>query len=523
MKLVTVEQMRAIEREGNQRGVSYDEMMERAGLGVATVIDTIFSQAEKKPVLGLVGPGNNGGDTLIALENLARSGWTVSAYLVRPRTKGDALVERVKAAGGKVVTYGADGDFARLEDLLEKAGILLDGVLGTGVRMPLPTEVAQILAFVNYSPASPLVIAVDCPSGVDCDSGQAAPETIPANITLCMHAIKAGLLKFPAFEYVGDLFAIDLGLPGNLKSEEGINTYVLSSGMVEQTLLPRSRQAHKGTFGTAVIAAGSLEYTGAALLAGEAAYRVGAGLVRMAVPAPLHSALAGHLPEAVWLLLPHAGGAIDAPAAELLSASLEKATALLIGPGLGLAEPTAGFVQAALREFERRKGGADQLPALVLDADALKLAARLPGWHHMLPERCVLTPHPGEMSVLSGLSVAEIQADRITVARRFAREWGHVLVLKGALSVVAAPDGRAYVVPVATAALARAGTGDVLAGMITGLLAQGMPTLEAACAAAYVHAQAGVIAAETMNQTASVLARDVLAAVSEAMEDLESD
>ncbi len=521
MKQVTVEQMRAIEREGNQRGVSYDEMMERAGLGVATVIDTVFSQAEKKPVLGLVGSGNNGGDTLIALENLARSGWMVCAYLVRPRTKGDALVERVKAAGGKVIPYNSDKDFARLEDLLEKAGILLDGVLGTGIKLPLQVEIAQTLAFVNDFPEGPLVVAVDCPSGVDCDSGRAAPETIPADITICMHAIKAGLVKFPAFEYVGDLLTVDLGLPENLKSEEGLNTFVLSAGMIEPTLLPRSSQAHKGSFGTAVIAAGSLEYTGAALLAGEAAYRVGAGLVRMAVPAPLHAALAGHLPEAVWLLLPHADGVMNAPAVDVLCANLDAASALLIGPGLGLSEDTTAFVQGVLQEFERRKGAAGQLPALVLDADALKLAARIPGWHQMLPERCVLTPHPGEMSAMSGLSVAEIQADRIAVARKYAQEWGHCLVLKGALSVVAAPDGHAYVVPVATAALARAGTGDVLAGLITGLLAQGMPALESACAGAWVHAQAGVIAAERMGQTASVLAGDVLAAVPKALADFQ--
>lgn len=523
MRLVTVAEMRAIEREANARGVSYEEMMERAGGGVARVIDTLFGEEEKKLVLGLVGSGNNGGDTLVALAELATKGWPVCAYLVRSRPVDDELIARVKTAGGEVIPFGKDREFRRLDELIAKAGILLDGVLGTGVKLPLHPELEKTLEFVLYHPNTPLIIAIDCPSGVDCDTGQVSPATIPADVTICMEAIKWGLIKFPAFNYVGDLLVVYLGLPEDLKAAEGISTFVLSAGLVERLLPPRPKQAHKGTFGTVMIAAGSQDYTGAALLAGEAAYRIGTGLVRMAVPAPLHAALAGRLPEATWLLLPHSEGRIDSTAVNLLWNQMDKTDALLIGPGLGLSESTKGFIGGVLEEFVRRVERNDRLPACVIDADGLKLAAQIPGWTRMLPKESVLTPHPGEMSALTGLSVGEIQADRIGTARKYAAEWGHVVVLKGALTAIATPDGRVYIVPVATPALARAGTGDVLAGLIAGLRAQGLPAVEAACLGAWVHAQAGLAAAERFGQTASVLAGDVLSAVPEVLKDMDSE
>lgn len=221
--------------------------------------------------------------------------------------------------------------------------------------------------------------------------------------------------------------------------------------------------------------------------------------------------------------MPHSGGGIDAAAVELLSENLDQITTLLVGPGLGMSESTAGFVHGLLRELDRRKRSNERLPACVLDADGLKLAAQIHGWTSALPENTIVTPHPGEMSVLTGLSVAEIQADRIEVARKFAAEWGLIVVLKGALTVIAAPDGRNFIVPVASPALARAGTGDVLAGLIAGLRAQGLTAVESACVGAWVHAQAGLFAAERLGQTASVLAGDVLDAVPVVLKDMDSD
>jgi NAD(P)H-hydrate epimerase len=239
------------------------------------------------------------------------------------------------------------------------------------------------------------------------------------------------------------------------------------------------------------------------------------------------------------LLLPHELGVISAGAADVLTRNLERATALLIGPGFGLEETTGVFLadfltgKLAARKATAHIGfvhdaspktpdGNGLIPPLVLDADGLKLLAKIPDWHTGLPGTAVLTPHPGEMAVLTGLSVDEIQADRESIAARFAKEWGHVVVLKGAFTVVAAPDGRTTVIPVASAALARAGTGDVLAGLIAGLRAQGLNAFDAAVAGAWIHARAGLEAAEALGSTASVLAGDVLAAIPDVISDLTS-
>ncbi len=519
MKLVSVAEMRAIEREANERGVSYAEMMERAGRGVAEIVDTAYSQIEPKTVVGLVGSGNNGGDTLIALETLAEVGWSICAYLLRPRADDDELIERVRQAGGVVLNRRDDDDFLNLDEKLFEASFLLDGVLGTGIQLPLKPELESALSHIANFEDLPIVVAVDCPSGVDCDSGQVSPATIPADLTICMEAVKTGLMTFPANDFIGELEVVDLDLPDDLESVKNISTWIITGEDVSEMLPERSRQAHKGTFGTAMITAGSLDYTGAALLAGEAAYRIGAGLVRIAVPAPLHNILAGHFREAVWLSLPEAGGAIDANAAEILGAHLERITALSIGPGIGVADSTFGFIRKVL-EWNQSQGAAGGLPPTILDADALKLIAKIENWHRLLPDQSILTPHPGEMGVLTGLSVTEIQADRIRIARKYASSWGHVVVLKGALTVIAAPDGRVFIVPIATPALARAGTGDVLAGLITGLRAQGVAAFESAAAGAWIHAQAGLLAAEDIGQSASVLAGDVLAAVPDVLAEL---
>jgi len=297
---------------------------------------------------------------------------------------------------------------------------------------------------------------------------------------------------------------------------------------VREMMPYRSANSHKGTFGTVGVIAGSVNFSGAAYLCAGAAYRIGAGLVQIAAPAPLHAALAGQLPEATWVLLPHDGGVIVERAVEEVVKHIERVNILLWGPGFGLEEttaafvrrlvsgkgalPRAGFVGMPESQLESRR-----LPPMVIDADGLKLLAKVPGWPEKLPENAVLTPHPGEMAILTGLSIYSIQADRMGTALQYAQKWGHVVVLKGAMTVIAAPDGRVCVIPVATSALAHGGTGDVLAGMIAGLRAQGVQPFEAATAAAWIHAQAGLLAAEQVGHEASVLAGDLISALPEVL------
>ncbi|MEW5868975.1 MAG: NAD(P)H-hydrate dehydratase [Chloroflexota bacterium] len=522
MKYVSVAQMVAIEREAHATGLTYDQMMENAGRGLAEVILDEYGFLEEEGILGLVGSGNNGGDALVALSYLAEQGWPVRAYIVRSRPQDDPLVARLEANSGQIHTIQGDPDMELLGAWLKECALLLDGVLGTGTRLPLKPELAQVLDFVHQNlgrlPDPPAVIAIDCPSGIDCDSGEAAPECIPAEMTVTMAAIKHGLYKFPACDLLGELRLVDIGLPENgeaLQAWRNIRTFVPNSDWVSSKLPERPNHAHKGTFGTALVVAGCTNYTGAAWLAGQAAYRIGAGLVTLGVPDPLHPILAGQFPEATWLPLPSAHGAIAVPAAESVRRNLGRATALLLGPGFGLSEDTAAFLAELFSA-----GHYAALPALVVDADGLKLLAGLPDWPARLPSPAVLTPHPGEMSVLTGLPTSQIQADRLALALRYSHKWKHVIILKGAFTVIASPDGEAAIIPVATPALARAGTGDVLAGLVAGLRAQGLEAFPAAVAAAWIHAQAGLLAAHQLGSTTSVLASDVLRACIDILADL---
>src|SRR5215216_822122 len=538
MKLVTVSQMQAIEKEADATGLSYDQMMENAGQGLADILFDLFEDDKETEIVGLVGPGNNGGDTLIALAELAQEGWKARAYLAK--RKKDDLVKRFTEAGGEVLL--GENAFEKLAEAIGTADVLLDGILGTGVKLPLKKDVAELLSEINDLldglDQAPLVVAVDCPSGVDCDSGEVADETIAADLTITMAAVKQGLLQLPAFDYVGDLEVVDIGLPDDLKSLKDLNVHVAEADSIAALLPERPLDSHKGTFGTALIAAGSVNYTGAALLAGEAAYRVGAGLVTLAVPASLHGMLAGRFPEATWVLLPHEMGSIAAGGAEVLAKSFERATALLIGPGFGTENSTREFIENLIegkyvakksvqrigfvhQQAEKAEENKAKLPPMIFDADGLKLLAQIKDWYTKIPAPAILTPHPGEMATLTDLSKDLIQEKRQEIASQYAKTWGHVVVLKGAFTVIASPDGRATVIPVASPALARAGTGDVLAGLIVGLRAQGLEAYEAAVAGAWIHAQAGLYAADDLGTTASVLASDVLNSVSDVLSDLE--
>ncbi len=541
MKLVSVTEMRVIEQEADAAGLTYAKMMEKAGDGLAREILMLPYSADEQErgVLGLVGSGNNGGDTLVALTRLAANGWRARAYLVGRQPDGDPLVERLKKEGGEVSCDADDPGFDRLAAFLGTVDVVVDGLLGTGVKLPLRENVASVLAATNKAlgelPWPPYVVAVDCPSGVDCDSGETAPEVVPASLTVSIAAVKQGLVEFPAFEMVGELRIVDIGLTKKIKAWSALKRDVADEELVEEILPARPPDAHKGTFGTLLIAAGSVNYTGAALLAGRAAYRIGAGLVQMAVPGQVQAALAGHFPEATWIILPQEMGVIAASAVDVLVKNLDRATALLIGPGFGMEDATQEFVENLLVKkiaanrvtahigfvhAESTKDGSAQdvkLPPMVADADGLKLLAKIEGWPQLLPGESVLTPHPGEMAVLTGLTKDEIQQDRMAVALQYAAEWGHVVVLKGAFTVIAAPDGRATLIPVASSALARAGTGDVLAGLVAGLRAQGVAAYEAAVAAAWIHAQAGLYAAEKIGSEASVLAGDVVEAIGDVM------
>lgn len=505
MKCVSVDQMRAIESEANTRGIGNDRMMRTAGEGIARVINARFLIIPQKTATGLIGSGNNGGDTLIALSELQRAGWKTNAYLVRPRPQDDPLLLELAEAGGRVFDSLSDNGLKILDDLIATSGILLDGILGTGFKPPIRQEIAGTLSHIQAAVQLPPVVAVDCPSGVDCENGLTAPETLTAQLTICMEAVKKGLTLLPAFTLCGEIQTVSLNLPTDLETLQTIDTHLVDLQMVKAQLPPRAMDAHKGSFGTLLAATGSIQYPGAALLSGRAACLTGVGLVQIATPEPVQGMLAGHLPEVVWTPLPHENGAIGPYSAEVLLKSFGRATCLLLGPGLGQQPGTLVFMRSLL---ENQSFKQLNIP-MVVDADGLRLLSRIPGWPGLLPKGSVLTPHPGEMAALTGMSISDIQQNRFKYANQFAQNWQHVIILKGAVSLVASPDGQVNIIPVATPALAHAGTGDVLAGTVAGLRAQKLSAFDAAWAGAFIHGLAGIKAALSIGNTASVLAGDV--------------
>ncbi len=529
-KIATVEQMRALEAAADSYGVSYARMMELAGTAVFETVRARVEALSGARVVILAGPGNNGGDGLVAGRLLAEASAIVQLFTLSPRDSGDENLRKALRAGVEVDDCKSDAGRKQFGGVMRGADVFVDALFGTGARLPIKGRAADLLAAAGAAlrgREGVLRVAVDCPSGFDCDSGALDENLLPADVSVTFGAAKVGQFLFPGADALGELVLADIGWPPDLPALAGVDLELASAAQVGAMLPKRLRDAHKGTFGAALVVAGSVNYAGAAYLAAAGAYRVGAGLVTVGAPGGIHSVLATLLPEATWLILPSDMGVISAGGAGVLQDALSRADALLLGPGWGTEKPTAGFLSTLLLEegaagigrigFGAERGastetpGPASLPPTVVDADGLKLLAALPHWPRLLPAPAVLTPHPGEMAHLTGLSKDEIQADRVAVARRFADEWGHVLVLKGAFTVVAAPDGSATLQPFATAALARAGTGDVLAGLITGLLAQGLRAYPAAVAGAFLHGLAGELAATEVGAQASVLARDVLA------------
>jgi len=530
MKLVTAEEMRRIERESDARGVTYAIMMENAGRSVADAIRQRLDVAEKRVVV-LVGPGNNGGDGLVAARHLHDAGARLACYLWKRAVEEDENYRLIQERSIPCPRAEDDEELAELRQLLTQADVIIDALLGTGIARPIEGTLKSILGLLREVRASrsvppsglpsPYLVAVDVPTGLNVDTGALDPATVPCDLTVTFAHPKRGQYLFPGAGAVGELVVADIGTPPELSAD--IKAEVATPELVRRLLPERPLNAHKGTFGRALVVVGSVNYTGAAYLAGAAATRVGAGLVTMAIVEPLHPIIASRLIEATYLLLPHDMGVLVPAAVRVLAKELPGRQALLLGCGFGREEPTVEFVHTLLgvrrraarprigfhagEEVEEEKGL--ELPPVVIDADGLNALAQAEEWWTRFQGRAILTPHPGEMARLTGLSTAEVEANRMGVAERVARQWGQVVVLKGAYSVIAGPDGRLAINPFANPGLASAGTGDVLAGAIVGMLAQGLTPFDAAVVGCYLHGLAGELARRDLGD-AGMVASDLL-------------
>jgi hydroxyethylthiazole kinase-like uncharacterized protein yjeF len=514
MKILTAEQMRQIDRECIRLGTPGSVLMENAGKAVAEETRVSLGNMDKQHVLCLIGAGNNGGDGLVAGRYLHDWGAKVSIYLCSQRPSDDENLKLVQERGINCIEATRDTKLEKFDGLLASATGVIDALLGTGKMRPLEGIFLQVLEKVNTAKnkRALTIIAVDLPSGMDADTGAIDPACPHADITVTLAMPKLGLFRFPGAERVGKLKIADIGIPESLA--EAINTELITSDWARSALPVRPLNANKGTFGRVLVAAGSINYIGAAYLACSGAMRVGAGLVTLATARSLQPILASKLTEATYLPLPETEpGIISADAAGVIAQRCAQYNVLLLGCGLGQSPSTAEFVSSLLS----RKG----LPPLVLDADALNILSRTPLWWQQIPDDAVLTPHPGEMSRLCGLSIEEIQSDHPAAARRFAAEWNKTVILKGAYTVIASPDGCCRVSPFANPGLASAGTGDVLAGSVAGLVAQGLSLFDAACLGVYLGGGAGEMIRNTLGD-AGMIASDLLPALPVVIRQLKS-
>lgn len=281
IKIVSVSEMVAIEKQADKGGITYQIMMQNAGAGLAKVIEKKYQHIENKHLIAFIGKGNNGGDALVALDALNQSGWQTNVYIVGERNPKDALIQKAVNSGSELIWHKDDPSFEQIDKCLENTQLWLDGLLGTGIKLPLRPPISNLLDHLSDILAmyekKPALIAIDCPSGIDCDTGEVADQTLPADLTVCMEAVKQGVLKFPAFEYLGELQVVSIGLPAELGLSDHIDNFLIDQTYVNSHLPERPRTAHKGTFGKVLVIAGSANFPGAALFAGRAAFRVGAG------------------------------------------------------------------------------------------------------------------------------------------------------------------------------------------------------------------------------------------------------
>jgi NAD(P)H-hydrate epimerase len=508
VKIVTADEMREIERRAAGIGLPWEVLMENAGKAVAQEIRQIWGRVAGRRVLVLVGPGNNGGDGLVASRYLHDWGADVHAYLCSQRLEADPNYGLAQERGFQLTQVAQDESLVSLDRALSSADAVIDALFGTGTTRPIDGILREVLGRLRQAKeAQPklITIAVDLPSGLNSDTGAADPACPSVDITITLGYPKLGLFALPGWERAGKLIVTDIGIPPDLGQE--LPTELITAEETTGLLPQRPPDANKGTFGRVLVTAGSINYIGAAYLACAGATRVGAGLVTLATAQSLQPTLAARLTEVTYAPLPESEpGLIAAEATGVLQERLPDYNALLLGCGLGQSPSVIEFITSSLLPQPA------SLPALVLDADALNTLANIPQWWHRLPQDAILSPHPGEMARLTGLSVSEVQSDRLGVTRQAAARWGKTVVLKGAFSLVAAPDGRARISPVANPGLASAGTGDVLAGAIVGLVAQGLRLFDAAACGVYLHAAAAEIVKENLGD-AGMLASDLLPAL----------
>ncbi len=518
MKVLTGTQMAELDRLAQEMGLDVLVLMENAGRSVAQALAERV-ELEGKRVVVLAGKGNNGGDGLVAARHLQNRGAEVRAFILgergrlSPQAARNAIV--LERAGAEVAYLPDEASLAglELEAHLERAEVIVDALLGLGIQGPVRGYYAKAIELINAAKA--FVVAVDLPSGLEADTGQVSGPCVRADLTVTMGLPKLGLLLYPGREFAGEIAVGEVGYPRSLIEGFDSRLELIDRALVQQLLPKRRAYSHKGDYGKVFVLAGSRGYTGAAALAAEAALRAGAGLVTLGFPASLDPVMEAKLTEVIKHPLPEADGALAFAALEEIEESLklQGQDVLALGPGLSRRPETARLVKELVQRVS---------PSLlmVIDADGLNNLSDEPQLLKEAKAPLVLTPHPGELSRLSKQTIAEIEADRVGSARSFAAEYNVVLALKGVPTVVALPDGRCYLNSTGNSGLASGGSGDVLTGLIAGLMGQGLKPWEAAVCGVYLH---GLVADRLRPETGErgMIAGDLVRKLPEVLREFE--
>lgn len=512
MKIATAAEMREIDKTAMEWfGLPGVALMENAGRAVADRAIAILGEPRSKIVFIVCGGGNNGGDGYVAARWLHNRGVRVKLFLAmeRSRVTGDALIhlETALRMGIECFDQTEPRGLEKARIAIAFADLVIDALLGTGFQGELSGPYAESIELMNGSGKK--ILSVDIPSGVQADTGMIRQKAVQAFCTVTFGLPKPGLLLHPGATSAGQVEVAAIGIPQELLTAATIRQTLVCREYASARLPRRSQDSHKGSNGHVLAVAGSRGLSGAAFLTAQGALRAGAGLVTVAVPESIRTVIETKTTEAMTLELPETlAGGLGADALRLINDFSARASVVLAGPGLGRHEETMETLRELIRTMDR---------PLVLDADALFALA---GHIEILAETdgvAVLTPHPGEMARLTGLSVPQIQADRLGLARRSAMEWGCILVLKGSRTIVAFPDGELFLNPTGNPGMATGGTGDVLAGVIAALIAQGLSSHDAAVAGVYLHGLAGDLAGadRLVGMTAMDLVEQLPAAISQ--------
>jgi NAD(P)H-hydrate epimerase len=493
-----------MEEAAGARGVSEISLAECAALQTARfILNVINIRSRKNRAVVVCGPGKNGGDGIAAARHLHGAGVDTTVYLLHHENNADEKINNLSALEKSGVRIFLLDEYIFTIHLAE-ADIILDALFGTGITRNIEGVYARAISLMNNHTKK--IFSADLPSGIHPDTGQVMGAAICAAHTIAYGFPKPGHLLYPGAAHAGQVHSVPLMFNSSeasaASSEIGKSTCFTLDDRRASLLLPeRPLVSHKGTFGKVAVYAGSVTMPGAALLCAQAAYRAGAGLVEARVIPAVADVVKFRLPEVIFSFMPEKNGAYAAPEAPIK----DNATVIALGPGIGLSRETEYLAQAVLAETS--------CPS-VMDADALTLAARNLGW--LQRPNLAVTPHLGEMSRLTGCPVTEIENDPIRAARSFAARHGVVVLLKGARTVVASPDGCVYINPTGGPYLAKAGAGDTLTGIVAGLAAQGLSLFNACVLGAYLHGRAGAIAAERLGAY-GVMATDIAERLGEAM------